>query len=146
MLYPGAATDIGVGSNGSVWVVGTNPVGGGFGIWQWIGRWSPVPGGAIRITVDSAGLPWVANTTHNVYHWNGRSWTIFSGRATDIAAGANGSLWVVGDNPVRGGFGVWHWTGTAWASLPAGAARIAVDPLGNSWIVNSSREILSSGS
>ena len=42
-LRRGSATDISVGANGSVWAVGTNPVGGGFGIYHWTGSgWTSV--------------------------------------------------------------------------------------------------------
>src|SRR5262249_4241297 len=45
-LLPGAATDIGGGANGSVWVVGPNGVPGGHDIYQWTGRaWTRVLGG-----------------------------------------------------------------------------------------------------
>jgi outer membrane protein assembly factor BamB len=144
ILYPGTATDIGAGGNGSVWVVGTNPAGGGFGVWRWNGSgWSAAPGGAVRIAVDAAGHPWIANSTDDIYHWNGTGWNIFGGRSTDIAVGANGSLWVAGTNPVVGGFGIWRYAGAGWSSLPGGAARIAVDTRGNPWIVTSGQQILS---
>src|SRR5438105_2781316 len=40
---PGMATDIGVGADGSVWVIGDNKVAGGFGIYRWNGKdnWTP---------------------------------------------------------------------------------------------------------
>lgn len=60
---PGAAVDIGVGANGSVWVIGTNRVAKGFGIYRWTGRgWQNIPGGAVRIAVDPRGIPWVVNS------------------------------------------------------------------------------------
>jgi hypothetical protein len=37
-IEPGYAQDIGIGANGAVWVTGTNPVAGGYGIYQWNGR------------------------------------------------------------------------------------------------------------
>jgi hypothetical protein len=57
-----------VGANGSVWVVGTNRVVGGYGIYHWNGRgWTPMPGGAVAISVGSAGRPWVINSAHHIY-------------------------------------------------------------------------------
>jgi hypothetical protein len=48
---PGKAKDIGVGADGSVWIIGTNRVGGGFGIWAWTGTaWQAVPGGAVAVS------------------------------------------------------------------------------------------------
>lgn len=61
-LLPNGATDIGIGANGSVWITGTNPVPGGYGIYQWNGSgWVAIPGGAVRIAVDPFGNPWVAD-------------------------------------------------------------------------------------
>ena len=53
-LMPGAAKDIGAGSDGSIWVVGTNAVSGGFGLYKWNGSgWDAASGGggATRIAV-----------------------------------------------------------------------------------------------
>jgi hypothetical protein len=65
--YPGAAVDIGVG-NGAVWVVGTNPTSGGYGIYRWNGNgWTAFSGGAVGIAVGNDGLPWVINSAHQIY-------------------------------------------------------------------------------
>ena len=65
---PGLATDIGVGADGSVWITGTNPVQGGFGIYTWNGEgWSAVEGGAVRVAVDPKGMPWAVNANGNIY-------------------------------------------------------------------------------
>ena len=139
---PGGATDISVGANGSDWIIGTNPVPGGYGIARWNGRaWTAVPGGAVRIAVDGAGNAWVVNSAHHIYHWNGRSWTSYPGAATDIGVGANGSVWITGTQPAPGGYHVYRWNGRAWSALPGGAVRIAVDQAGNAWLVNSAHHI-----
>jgi hypothetical protein len=53
---PGAARDLAVGDDRSVWVIGTNEVAGGHAIYRWGGSgWSTVAGGAERIAVDSDG-------------------------------------------------------------------------------------------
>jgi hypothetical protein len=67
--------------------------------------------------------------------------TLRPGSATHVAVGANGSVWTVGTNPVRGGFGLSRWTGTTWTSVPGGAVAIAVDQAGNPWVVNSLHRI-----
>ncbi len=139
---PGGATDIGVGANGSVWIVGTNRVSGGYGIYRWNGKaWTAVAGGAVRIAVDRTGNPWVVNSAHHIYHWTGRSWAGYPGAATDVGVGANGSVWIVGAHPVAGGYGIYRWNGRAWAALPGAAVRIAVDQGGNAWVVNSAHHI-----
>ena len=58
--------------------------------------------------------------------------------------GANGSVWIVGTNPVAGGYGIYQWTGGVWASVAGGAVGLSVGPSGNPWIVDSARRIYSS--
>jgi len=145
-VVPGAATDIGIGANGAVWVVGTDPVDGGYGIFHWTGSaWEQVPGGAVRIAVDPQGDPWVVNSAHDIFRWNGSSWAGYPGSATDISVGANGAVWVVGTDPVGGGYGIFHWAGSAWVNVPGGAVTVAVDPQGDPWVINSSLHIFHLG-
>lgn len=64
---PGAARDIAAGG-GAIWVVGTNPQDGGFGVFSWNGRdWEPVEGGARRIAVDNFGNPVVVNSNADIF-------------------------------------------------------------------------------
>jgi hypothetical protein len=143
-LLPGGGTDIGVGADGAVWVVGTNPVGGGFGIYRWNGSgWSREPGGAVAVAVGSDGTPWVVNSAHRIYRWNGAGWVVYPGGATDIGVGADGAVWVVGTNPIGGGFGIYRWEGTTWVEQPGGAVAIAVGSDGDAWAVTSSHQIFS---
>ena len=139
---PGAGTDISVGANGSVWVVGTNRVPDGYGVYRWDGTgWAGLPGGAVTIAVDPSGDPWVTNSAGQIYHWTGAAWILYPGTASDVAVGANGSVWVVGTNRVPDGYGVYRWDGTGWAGLPGGAVTIAVDPSGDPWVTNSAGQI-----
>lgn len=65
---PGIGRDIDVGADRSVWVVGTNAVSGGFGVYEWTGStWRSVSGGADRIASDPAGQAWVVNVPGEVY-------------------------------------------------------------------------------
>lgn len=68
----GPAKDIGVGIDGSVWILGGDAQGGGFGVYVWNeqpaagtaparNQWLNVPGGAVNLTVDRWGRPWVVN-------------------------------------------------------------------------------------
>jgi hypothetical protein len=144
-LYPGLARDVGVGADGSVWVVGTNPVPGGYGVWRLtLLGWSSVPGGGVRIAVDPSGNSWVVNSAGNIFHWAGNSWSLYPGLARDVGVGADGSVWVVGTNPVPGGYGVWRLTLLGWSSVPGGGVAISVGPSGNPWIVDSAGKIYSS--
>ena len=139
---PGAAKDIGIGANDSVWVIGTNPVGGGFGIYRWDGsNWNGTDGGAVRIDVDPKGIPWVVNDAGNIYRRVNNSWQQLPGAAKDIGIGANGSVWVIGTNPVGGGFGISRWDGSNWRGTDGGAEQISVDKNGKPWVVNSAGDI-----
>jgi hypothetical protein len=145
-LQPGLATDIGIGADGSVWVIGTNPVGAGhdFGVFRWNGSsWNPVDGGGVRIAVDRAGNPWVVNSVGQIFQRTGTQWTRQPGLATDIGIGADGSVWVIGTNPVGAGqdFGVFRWNGSSWDGVDGGGVQISVDKDGVPWIANSKGEI-----
>ena len=109
-VRPGSATDIAIGADGSVWVVGTNTVPGGHGIYHWNGHsWVAIPGGAVTIAVAPEGTPFIINSAHQTFEWTGTSWVRGPGTLTDIALGADGSLWSIGTNPVPGGFGIYRW-------------------------------------
>lgn len=57
----GRAWDIDVSVRNKLWVIGTNAEGGGFGIYRWDGKWTKVPGSAVRIAVDGSQNAWVVN-------------------------------------------------------------------------------------
>jgi hypothetical protein len=144
---PGLGKDIGVGADGSVWVIGTNPVGAGadFGVHKWNGTsWDGVDGGGVRIAVGPDGTPWVVNSAGQIFHRQGASWgRPLPGLGKDIGVGADGSVWVIGTNPVGAGadFGIYKWNGTNWDGMGGGGVRIAVGPDGTPWVVNSVGQI-----
>jgi hypothetical protein len=135
--FPGVATDIGVGADGSLWVIGGDPVGSSYSIYHWTGSaWQKMPGGGIRIAVSPQGIPWVINDTNNIFRWNGTSWQLMPGNALDIGIGADGSVWCLGMN------GAPHkWDGNNWQMIDGGATNIAVDPKGDPWVVNGADQI-----
>ena len=139
---PGWATDIGAGSDGSVWVLGTDVRDGGYGIWRWQnGSWSqPVGGGGVHIAVDSSGEPWVVNSNHDIWHYAAQGWVQAPGSGTDVGAGG-GQVWVVGTVAVSGGYGVWHWNGSGWDGVDGGAVAIGVAPSGMPWVVNDQNSV-----
>ena len=64
-LMPGSAVDIGAGPGG-VYVIGTDVVGGGHGIFKWNGaNWDNVPGWAGRVAVGSTA--WVVNQQGQIF-------------------------------------------------------------------------------
>jgi hypothetical protein len=138
---PGSAHDIGVGADGSVWAIGTNPTVGGYGIWRWngMGAWQGMPGGGVRIDVDPRGNAWVVNDAGNVYRWTGSTWVQMpGGNAADIGIGANGSVFVVGLDGK-----VWHWNGQAWVLRDGIAHSISVGPHGHPWATSPDHRIWS---
>jgi peptidoglycan hydrolase-like protein with peptidoglycan-binding domain len=147
-LLPGSARDIGVSSAGAAWVIGTNAVGGGFGIHKWNGSdWDAADGGAVRIAVEPGGVPWIVNDAGVIYRGLSSAvgsvgWQQQPGCAHDIGIGANGSVWVIGCTAVDGGFRIHKWNGSDWDVADGGAVRIAVGPTGIPWVVNSFGRIL----
>jgi hypothetical protein len=139
---PGLATDIAVGADGSAWVIGTNALPGGFGVWRLAGgNWVQVDGAGVRITVDGRGEPWMVNSEGRIFNRRGNAWRELPGRAIDIGAGANGDVWVIGVDNAAGGGGVYRWNGTDWTRVDGNAVRIAVGPDGTPWVVNSEGRI-----
>ncbi|MBT5875913.1 MAG: PASTA domain-containing protein, partial [Candidatus Latescibacteria bacterium] len=80
-LLPGVAKDIGCGEKGEVWVVGTTPVNGGYGIYRWNEdnlNWIQIPDiGGVAISVDGRGGPHVLAEDGTIYKgtlsWNAPS-------------------------------------------------------------------------
>ncbi len=144
-LLPGTATNISVGANGTAWVIGTTPINGNYGIYQWNGTaWTAVPGVAVTIAVGPNGDPWVINASHHIYHRVGTTWIQAPGSATDISVGANGAVWVIGTIPTNGNYGIYQWNGTTWTAVPGVAVTIAVGPNGDPWVINASHHIYTS--
>ncbi len=134
---PGSATDIGIGAGGQVWVIGTDPVAGGFGVHRWTGNgWQRIDGGAINVAVGQNGEPWIVDDQGVIYRRLQDRWQRLPGSATDIGIGAGGQVWVIGTDPVAGGFGVHRWTGNGWQGIDGGGVRVAVGSDGRPWVVN----------
>jgi hypothetical protein len=162
-LRPGCGRDIDVGAADYVflqqlvtvvWVVGCNPVPGGFGIYWGTGdgSWDPVPGGALSIAgtvgTEASGVL-VTNDVNQIWQDSEQGgvvgpWSLLRGCGSDIDKGVFGSVWVVGCNPAPGGYGIYKSNGNDWTPEPGGAVRIGVDPNGNPWVTNSVGQIYSS--
>jgi hypothetical protein len=138
---PGSATDISVGARGGLWIIGTDTVPGGHGVYNWTGTgWSTPWNGAITIAVGVDGLPWVIDSAHRISHLTRTGWTPYPGTATDISVGANGAVWIIGTDTVAGGHSIYRWTGTHWAGS-GGAVKVAVGPDGSPWVINSAHHV-----
>ena len=90
---------------------------------------------------NSAARPWVVNAYGQIFQWTGKQWRRIPGHATDVGIGANGAVWIIGANKVRGGYGIFRWENGRWVQVPGGAVRIDVGPDGRPWIVNASNQI-----
>ena len=133
----GYAYDIAVGANGAVWVIGTDPQPGGYGIYRLDGFGGFVAdGGALRIDVEPDGRPWVVNFDHEIYRLgNDGFWQRMPGYALDIGIGADGSVWVAYYE------GVYRWNGFSWDNYGGSGSRIDVGPDGTPWVVGLSDRI-----
>jgi hypothetical protein len=144
ILLPGLARDIGAGGDGSIWVIGTNAVPGGYGLWRWApgtGGWQAVPGGAVAISVDPAGNAWVVNANGAIWLYNQSGWHHIPGCAHDIgvANSSTPSVWIVSCNPTAGGYAVDYLDPStmSWQAVNGEpAVRIAVASNGYPWIVS----------
>jgi hypothetical protein len=140
-VIPGHARDIGVGSQGDVWIIGAGKEKGGFEIRRWNGKaWSKIPGGAVRVAGGRWGSAWVVDDKQAIYVYHDSKWIRKSGKAREIGADAKGNLWIIGTDKVAGGYAIYkHFVlrQEHWIKMPgAGGMRIAVDPKGNAWIVD----------
>lgn len=125
VMASGRAWDIDVGTENKLWVIGTNAEGGGFGIYRWDGRWTKVPGSAVRLSVDGQGNAWVVNKFRRIYRFWGGRWYLLNGLAYDVAS-YDGNVAVRGtDNAI---WRRWH-LGNTWDQTNArGCNSIAMGP------------------
>ena len=145
-LVSGAATDVSVGADGTVWAIGTAaaPGGGGNQIFERQGSsWNVMPGGANEVSVAPNGSAWVVNSIHQIFHWNGSNFTRVPGAATDVSVGADGTVWAIGTVAAPGGGGnqIFERQGSSWNVMPGGATEVSVAPNGSAWVVNSIHQI-----
>jgi extracellular elastinolytic metalloproteinase len=130
---PGAANDIAAGPDGSIWVVGTKQVGDSFATYRWNtaqNGWDEMGGAALRIAVNRNGT-WTVDTQGRISRWINQTWTAVRGRAKDIGAGQDGSVWIT----LPSGQGVCKWAPEGWLPvIPGDAGQISVDPTGLPWV------------
>lgn len=145
------AVDIAVGGDGSVWITAPPPAGGNGNIIKKLQgeTWTEIGGGADRIAVDGAGVARVVNREGNIYYWDGGKWQsvtldgIASGKdasgaqvsgASDIGAGSDGSVWVLGKAAIPSGHPLYRWNGVKWDLVQGAGVTISVAPNGLPWV------------
>lgn len=154
LRVPGDARDIGVGADGSVWVLGGTVYDHAgfdffddngdvdFGLWVLEpDGWVEVPGSGIRLDVDPNGYPWVINSNREIWRLTALGWRRIPGRANDIGIGADGSVWALGTTERQGGYEVFRYTGFGWQKVHGTGVRIDVGPNGIPWIINHDDDI-----
>ena len=139
----GAAVDIGVGANNTVWVIGTNTTGGGKGIYKWNGyNWQNMPGGALRVAVNPSGNAWVINSADQLFEWKGTWWNYVSTvTGKDIAVSPRNTVFVLQPSKVQ----IKRSSESTWTPIdgPQGKTllRIAADLNDNPYVVTSDKKL-----
>ncbi|MFA6448614.1 MAG: tectonin domain-containing protein [bacterium] len=138
------AMDIGLGADGTAWVIGSEKVGADDWSIHRLGAngWERMPGGGVGIDVDEKGNAFVVNSLHDMYRWNGAAWDRIAGKATDVGIGANGKVWVIGVDKTGEDGGIHRMENNHWRKTPGEGYRIDVDPAGFPWIVKSDTSIV----
>jgi len=70
-----------------------------------------------------------------------QSWTQIPGSATQVAAAADGSIFVLSDQPAGADKYIWHYASGTWTNIPGLASQISVAPNGTLNVINSSGAI-----
>jgi hypothetical protein len=145
------ARDIGVGEDGSVWMISSEPWGSGYRVYKWDPnanppQWDPSDGGAVRVSVDRLGRPWVTDQFGQIFRHTTNTttsgeWDLLPGAAQDIAVGALGDVWVIGWCGGVADCAIFKWNEAEfnWDHDHANGAavRIAVNAGGAPWVLNS---------
>lgn len=133
---PGNALDIGIGADGSVWVVSSE------GVYLWDDQgWIDFGGSGSRIDVGPDGRPWVVGFSDQIYTLVDGEWRRLPGSAGDIGVGADGSVWVVAPADLSSDDfderrNIYRWNGAAWDRISGDAIDISVGADGMPWVTN----------
>jgi len=66
-----------------------------------------------------------------------QNWTQIPGAASQVAAAADGSIWVLSDQPAGPNKYIWHYASGTWTNVGGLASQIAVAPDGTLYVINS---------
>ena len=92
--FAGYGRDLGIGSNGALWLIGADNVNGGSSIHFWNGGgFQRVDGAGTNITVDGSGRPWIVNSYGKLFWRQGNEM---------VAAHSSKCADVYGANPANG--------------------------------------------
>jgi hypothetical protein len=133
--WSGQARDIGIGSNGQMWVIGNTLVyGNDYSIHYWNGSsWPQIDGGGVAITVDVNGDPWVRNYGGELWHRVGGANGYWQNVPTpdgnpvgDLAAGVDGTLAITCWSAQQQRWVIYRRIGSRWARLPGVATSLSI--------------------
>ncbi|WP_417827150.1 tectonin domain-containing protein [Thalassospira povalilytica] len=82
--------DVAADTNGNVYIVK-----GDGSLFKWYdlrSEWRPIPGKAVRISVDYDAILWAVAPNGQVQAFDGKNWQLWNGRARDIAAAGRGQV------------------------------------------------------
>jgi len=140
----GGATDISIGADGSIFIIGTGPCNNsGCTVYELKdSKWNPYPGSGVRLAVDPTGHPWVVNQEGEIYQWLSPRFRRVEGKATDIAIGRDASIHVVGTSPCDStGCRVYQLSNNAWVDAALNGVNIAASSRDDVWVTNAANEI-----
>ncbi len=146
-MIPGLAKQVAVGADGTVWALGSEWEGTGYGVFKWTGGtignpWVRQPyAAATRIDVGPDGNPWAVASDGTIWHFEGGHFVPKPGAAVDIACGGDGSVFAIGTGFAGGGNQIFKWNGVGWTLLPGGAVRLSADGRGNAFAIASDQRV-----
>lgn len=101
--------------------------------------WVRVSGAAKRIAVDGKGRAWVVNESGGIYRRKGQGWEQLPGKAYDVGAGPDGTVWVVGrtQGSRPGAYRLYRWNEAShgWDPSKGLGKAIAADSKGRAFTV-----------
>jgi len=134
----GNATDVAIGSDGTIYAIGVTKVPGGFEIFKRAKtdkRWSKVKGAGTRIAVMDTQA-WIINSAGNIFSLSGSKWARVPGPAAqDIGASPKG-VWIIGKDEK-----IYQRVGNDWTPVSGAAQRIDIDQDGRPWVVSKQGDI-----
>lgn len=134
----GAAHDVAIGSDGTVYAIGVTKKGSGYEIFKrakTASKWIRMDGTATRVAV-SGTVAWVVNGKGHIFTQSGSKWKRIAGPAAqDIGASAK-AVWIIG---VDGK--IYVRAGNNWQGVAGTARRIDIDQNGRPWVVNDRGDI-----
>ncbi len=123
---PGSATQVSASTDGSIWVLSTEPQGPDKYIWHYAsGAWTNIAGLASQLAIAPSGTLYAINSAGGTYSYTAGAWTALGGGAQTLTAAADGSTYVLsngGSGPDRA---IWHNVSGAWTQVPGSGTGIA---------------------